>query len=80
MSKSADMNEWAMRIRAARLPPPPVCRAIRQGAGVSLREVGQLIGVSPMTVLRWERGDVRPKRDHAIAYRELLDVLSGVGR
>jgi hypothetical protein len=32
--------------------------------------------VSPMTVLRWERGDVTPRPPHDRAYREVLAALS----
>jgi DNA-binding XRE family transcriptional regulator len=36
--------------------------------------------VTPMTVLRWERGEAEPRIDHAISYRRLLDELVQVMR
>jgi len=53
-------------------------RTIRVSAGVTLNEVASEIGVTSMTVLRWERGETEPRRDRAIAYRELLEGLRGV--
>jgi hypothetical protein len=29
-----------------------------------------------MTYLRWERGEVQPRRAHAIEYRQFLDALT----
>lgn len=65
-------------LRAAQLPPPPVRRARREAAGASLRDFGRELGVSAMTVFRWERGDATPRRDRAVAYRQLLDELGEV--
>ena len=62
-------------LKAGQLPSPSLRRAIRLSAGVSLREVGEELGVTAMTILRWERGDADPRRDRAIAYRLLLDAL-----
>jgi DNA-binding XRE family transcriptional regulator len=66
----------AEQVRASRLPPPRERRRIREAARVSLRRAGEELGVDPMTVLRWERGVVEPRLEHAIAYRELLDALA----
>jgi DNA-binding XRE family transcriptional regulator len=62
-------------IRASRLPSPAVMRKIREVAGVTIREGAEHLSVAPMTYLRWERGDVQPRREHAIAYRQFLDAL-----
>jgi DNA-binding XRE family transcriptional regulator len=62
-------------VRASRLPPPSVRQRIRRKARVSLRMMGAQLGVTPMTVLRWEHGDAEPRLAHAIAYRRLLDEL-----
>lgn len=67
-------------IRAARLPDPENRRRIRDRAGVSLREMARLLGVAPMTVLRWEHGQAKPRRANAASYRELLDVLEDAAR
>jgi transcriptional regulator with XRE-family HTH domain len=46
---------------------------------VTLREMADELGVTPMTVLRWEQG-VEPHRDRAIRYRKLLDALREVSQ
>jgi transcriptional regulator with XRE-family HTH domain len=70
----------AERLRAAQLPPPAMRRTIRLNAGASLREVAEELGVTPLTVARWERGEAEPRRGSAIAYRKVLDDLVGVSR
>ncbi len=62
-------------LQAAQLPAPAQRRAIRIGAGATLRDVAGELRVTPMTILRWERGDADPRRPHATAYRRLLDAL-----
>jgi transcriptional regulator with XRE-family HTH domain len=64
----------AERVAAARLPAGPIRRSIRLAARVTLREMADELGVTPMTVLRWEQG-VEPHRERAIRYREVLDQL-----
>jgi DNA-binding XRE family transcriptional regulator len=65
----------AERVREARLPSPALRRHIRQAAGVTLVEMAEELGVTNVSVLRWERGDCEPRRDRAIAYRRLLEEL-----
>jgi DNA-binding transcriptional regulator YiaG len=65
----------AAQVRAAQLPPPSERQAIRKTARLSLRRFGRALGVSDVTVLRWERGDAEPTLEHAVVYRELLDEL-----
>lgn len=64
------------RLRAAVLPEPSERRRIREAAGATLRDFGSELGVTAMTVMRWEQGQARPRLDHAIAYRHLLDQIS----
>lgn len=63
------------RVKAAQLPDPSERHRIRAAAGASLREMATVLGVDPMTVLRWERGRVTPRATNAVAYRQLLDAL-----
>ena len=72
----------AEQVRAAMLPSPARRRTIRKLAGVTLTEIAQEVerltgepAVSAVSVLRWERGDSEPRRDRAIAYKQLLDDL-----
>jgi transcriptional regulator with XRE-family HTH domain len=67
----ADLVE---RIRARRqLPVPRERRAIRERAGVSLREAAAALGVTHAAIWRWERGST--PRQHIAAYAQLLDEL-----
>ena len=50
-------------------------RAIRLGAGLSLGEIARAIGVSPSTVLRWERRERTPRGEKALAYAQVLEEL-----
>lgn len=78
MSELASPNaadDLVQRVRAARLPHPSIRERIRIDAGLSLRALADELDVDPMSVYRWEKGLVRPRLDHAIAYRELLDRL-----
>lgn len=65
----------AERVRAGRLPEPPRRRAIREQAGVTIREMARALDVDSNTVHRWERGRTIPNRRNATAYRQLLDAL-----
>ncbi len=65
----------AEQVRAAQLPPPAARRRIRSDARVSLAEVAAELDVSAVTVQRWERGIFEPRREKAIAYRNLLEAL-----
>lgn len=63
-------------VRASRLPEPTERQRIRREANVPLRRMGEIIGVSGMTILSWERGVTQPRLDHAAAYGRLLDQLA----
>jgi DNA-binding transcriptional regulator YiaG len=55
-------------------------RSIRLAAGLSLSEVAKSVGVTPVTVYRWEVGDRSPRGGPALRYKELLDSLASGGR
>jgi hypothetical protein len=62
-----------------RLPLATERRRIREGAGVSLRQLAAAIppsGVSPMAVVRWEAGATPRDPAHVRAYARLLDELN----
>lgn len=66
----------ATEVRARRrLPAPPMRRAIRESAGVSQLRVAGQVGVTRMTVSRWESGVREPRGDHLLSYVALLDEL-----
>lgn len=61
---------------AVRRPPPPaVAREIRRAAGVTQAELAAIVGVTRVTVARWERGTRRPHGPKAAAYAVALREL-----
>jgi transcriptional regulator with XRE-family HTH domain len=50
-------------------------RSIRTGAQVTLAEMAELCGVTPVAVLRWERAERTPRGEHALRYLAALEGL-----
>jgi DNA-binding XRE family transcriptional regulator len=63
-------------VRASRLPDLAERKRIREAAGVSLRRMGEALGVTEGTIWNWENGRDGPSMENAVRYRELLDELS----
>jgi transcriptional regulator with XRE-family HTH domain len=63
------------RLRRA-LPPPAVCRAIRESAGISQLEVARVLGVDRVSVTRYESGVRLPRPAVRERYVELLSRLA----
>ena len=75
MTRSPDLATVA---HARALSSSGAARSIRIAAGLSLREVGDALDVSPSTILRWERGERTPRAAGAERYGLLLeDLLRG---
>lgn len=71
----------ATEVRARRrLPTPSMRRAIRESAGVSQLRVASSLGVTRMTVSRWESGIREPRGEHLVSYVALLDELVDLTR
>lgn len=51
-------------------------QGIRQDAGLSQHEVGQVVGVTAAAVSRWEHGNRLPRSGPALRYARLLDSLA----
>ncbi len=51
-------------------------RAMREGAGISLREFAGTLGVSPPTLSFWETGAVRPPAERALRWARALAHLN----
>jgi transcriptional regulator with XRE-family HTH domain len=63
-------------VRAARrLPEPEEARFLRRAAGLTQRQIADELGVSALTVTRWEAGTHRPQPRHRAAYARVLDEL-----
>jgi DNA-binding transcriptional regulator YiaG len=75
-----DAYELALRkARAARsLPSPGACRAIREAAGLSLRDMGAALGTTHTNIWYWEQGRHRPAPGLRERYVELLTELRAV--
>lgn len=71
------MTTNCVSIAAARrwLPQPAERRAIRQAAGLSLRQVGRDLGVTPQCVALWETGHREPRGGNLLAYIDVLVEL-----
>lgn len=64
------------------LPDRHRCRAIREAAGLSRREIAERLGCHEQTVVRWELGIKQVGGQYMIAYLNLLADLEreAVGR
>ena len=51
-------------------------RQIRLDARLTLEDVALSVGADPATVLRWETGTVRPRRDGAVRWARLMADLA----
>ncbi len=73
--------DLAVEIRARRrLPSPAMARELRKAAGVSQLRVAQELGVTRMTISRWETGDRVPRGALLVRYVALLDQLTELTR
>lgn len=52
-----------------------MARALREAKRASLRDFATPVGCAPSTILRWERGDLRPTGQAGIRYARLLREL-----
>ncbi len=50
-------------------------RAVRQAAGLSLRDVAGLARVQPSALCRWELGQDQPSRSAAIRWAEVVGEI-----
>jgi transcriptional regulator with XRE-family HTH domain len=51
-------------------------RRLRLQAGLSVRELAEVLGVDGSTLDRWERGDTKPRGPAATRYQHVLDTLA----
>ncbi|MBI2015313.1 MAG: helix-turn-helix transcriptional regulator [Candidatus Rokubacteria bacterium] len=62
--------------RQQRLPPPAERRRLRRRAGLSQVIIGRALGVSGVTISRWESGARTPSRCRAPLYADVLERLA----
>lgn len=77
LDKSAVLAE---RVRAAQLPPPEERARIRRASRATLRDFAEVLGVTAMTVHRWETGEVEPRLKQAEAYGRLLARVAAASK
>jgi transcriptional regulator with XRE-family HTH domain len=58
------------------LPAPHVRRLLRLNAGLTQKDIAQIVGIGRPTVTRWEAGMREPQGRNALAYAELLERLA----
>ncbi|MCY0955046.1 helix-turn-helix domain-containing protein [Streptomyces sp. H27-S2] len=58
------------------LPPPHVRAQLRLAAGLTQKDVADVVGVKRVAVARWESGEARPRRPHREVYLHLLNGLA----
>ena len=58
-----------------RAPSPALAREIRRAAGISQARLAAELGVSTVTVCRWEGGSRRPRGPMLLAYVTLLEQI-----
>lgn len=61
----------ALAMRTPPVPTPAYVRTLRQALGLTQAELGRRVGVSKLTVARWEWGTMRPSRKAAAALDRL---------
>jgi transcriptional regulator with XRE-family HTH domain len=77
MMMTEDLSTLRARARAQRdLPDPTRAKALRRAAGVSLRELADVVGVTVRTLCYWEAGQRRPSGRQLERYAEALRALA----
>ena len=70
------MSTLIEEVRARRLPPRQVARAIRVAAGVTQGRMATELGLHRVTVARWEAGAQVPTGEARERYAHLLERLA----
>jgi hypothetical protein len=52
----------ALAVKLDRPPSPGYLVTLRDALGLTQREMGERLGVSSLTISRWERGELRPRK------------------
>jgi DNA-binding transcriptional regulator YiaG len=72
----SELDELLLRARARRkLPDPTRAKTLRAAAGVTVKELAGVLGVSERSVQYWEAGDRRPRGRKLQEYSDTLAAL-----
>jgi transcriptional regulator with XRE-family HTH domain len=69
------LADLSQRIARRELPPVEMRRALRRGAGLTLSDVAEVVGVTRQAVSWWERGRRTPRGRNLDAYGDVLRAL-----
>lgn len=69
-------NSLPDELRRSRAYTPPLARATRERSGATQEQVGRSVGVTALTVWRWENGHRWPRGELRHRYFDLLDDLA----
>jgi transcriptional regulator with XRE-family HTH domain len=69
------VSDVALVIRGRILGRTGKGRELRVRAGLSLRELAEIVEVDAGTLSRWERGDVRPRKSGATRWVEACQEI-----
>ena len=64
------------RPKGKKKPPLPI-KALRESRGMTQQELANELGVTPMSVSRWERGLAHPLLTIERQIQKLIDVFPG---
>jgi DNA-binding XRE family transcriptional regulator len=73
----ATVDELARVGRARLAASTGLGRELRLSAGLSLREMAAVVGVSQTAIWQWENGVFLPSAAHALVYPAALERVSG---
>lgn len=65
---------WAMKARRLDLGPEDVLR-LRRRMGMTQRQFADIVGVDPITVSRWERGETKVSMAYSTHIRQVTDEV-----
>lgn len=69
-------DKMALHRKRLELPPPAMRRHLREAAGLSQQDLADYLGVTRVSVGRWEAGERTPKGEHLRRYAESLRMMS----
>jgi transcriptional regulator with XRE-family HTH domain len=73
--RRVNTDRLARLARAYRLSEGEAGRLVREGSGISLRELATTIGTNMGELSRWERGLARPRADFALRWLEAVEAI-----
>jgi DNA-binding XRE family transcriptional regulator len=77
-SVTSGLDQLSELVAARRgFPSPGTRRALRLGAGATLKDVALAVGVSRQCIYQWETGETTPRGANLVRYAAVLDLFRG---